>query len=91
MLIDTKQIITKTQLRENLSEILMLVNQGKKMMVSDRGKLVAKMIPIKEKKSVKEKEADTFMAEMKRLGEKLSRQNPNFDSVKAIREIRREN
>jgi len=91
MLIDTKQIITKTQLRENLSEILMLVNQGKKMMVSDRGKLVAKMTPIKEEKSVKEKEVDTFMAEMKALREKLSRQNPNFDSVKAIREIRREN
>lgn len=94
MLIDTRQIVTKSELRENLGKILMLAEKGKEMIISDRGKLIAKVTPFKKKnkrKKVSPKEVDKFMAEMKKLGEKLSRQNPNFDSVKAIREMRREN
>jgi len=90
MLIDTRQVVTKTQLRENLTKILMLVEKGKELIVSDRGELIARMTPIKEKKA-KPDEVAKFMAEVKQFGEKLSRQNPNFDSVRAIREMRREN
>ncbi len=90
MLIDTKQVITKTQLRENLANILMLVKRGREMLISDRGKLVVKMVPIKGQ-ILEPDEVDKFMAELRQLGEKLSRQNPNFDSVKALREMRREN
>lgn len=89
MLIDTKQIVTKTQLRENLTDMLMLVRKGWELVVSDRGKLVVKMSPMKKRK-VKSDEVDKFMVEVRRLGEKLSRQNPNFDSVKALREMRKE-
>lgn len=89
MLIDTKQIVTKTQLRENLTDMLMLVRKGRELVVSDRGKLVVKMSPMKKRK-VKSDEVDKFMVEVRRLGEKLSRQNPNFDSVKALREMRKE-
>lgn len=89
MLIDTRQIITKTQLRESLTDILMLVRGGRELIVSERGKLVVKMSPMKKRK-VKFDEVDKFMAEVKQLGEKLSRQNPNFDSVKALREMRKE-
>lgn len=89
MLIDTKQIITKTEFRESLTDLLMLVKKGKKFLVSDRGELIAKIIPIKAKK--KDKEVSDFMAEMKKLREELSRKNPNFDSVKALRKMRREN
>jgi antitoxin (DNA-binding transcriptional repressor) of toxin-antitoxin stability system len=89
MLIDTNQIITKTQLRKNLTDILMLVREGKELIVSDRGELVAKMSPIMAKK--KTRNVSQFMAEVKQLREKLSRQNPNFDSLKSLREMRREN
>ena len=91
MLIDTRQIITKSQLRNNLSEVLMLVNMGKRMMISDRGKLIVKILPVKGNLEIKKKKNDSFMIELKRLKETLSRKNPNFDSVKAIRAIRREN
>ena len=91
MLIDTRQVITKSQLRNNLSEILMLVNRGKKMMISDRGKLIVKIIPVKERLKAKKEKTDSFMTELKKLKKTLSRKNPNFDSVKAIRAIRREN
>jgi len=89
MLIDTKQIVTKTELRENLTNILMRVENGKEMMISDRGRIKAKLIPVEGKIKTKD-EVDKFMAEVKQLGEKLSRKNPNFDSVKALREMRRE-
>ena len=89
MLIDTKQIITKTQLRENLAKILMLVAKGQELMISDRGKIKAKLMPVKES-SENQDEVEKFMAEVKKLGEKLSSKNPNFDSVKALREMRKE-
>ncbi|HUS60185.1 MAG TPA: hypothetical protein VMX76_02270 [Nevskiaceae bacterium] len=88
MLIDTSQIITKTQLRKDLTDILMLVRGGKELIVSDRGELVAKMSPVMVKK--KTSDVGQFMAEVKQLREKLSRQNPNFDSLKSLREMRRE-
>ena len=88
MLIDTNQIVSKTQLRKNLTDILMLVRRGKELVVSDRGELVVKMSPIMVKEGASD--ADQFMVEVKQLREKLSRQNPNFDSLKALREMRRE-
>ena len=90
MLIDTRQIITKSQLRKNLSEILMLVNMGKRMMISDRGKLIVKIVPVKERLKTKKEKTDSFITELKKLKKTLSRKNPNFDSVKEIRAIRRE-
>jgi len=89
MLIDTRQIVTKTQLRENMTELLMLVKNGEELVISDRGDLVAKMAPIKSKKRTTD--VDQFMAEVSQLRDKLSSQNPNFDSVKALREMREEN
>jgi len=90
MLIDTKQIVTKTELRENLTSILMLVDRGKELMISDRGKIKVKLTPVREGKKNR-RSVDQFMAAVNKLGRKLSRQNPHFDSVKALREIRREN
>lgn len=86
MLIDTNQIITKTQLRENLTDLLMLVKKGKELVVSDRGKLIAKMMPVDKK----ETEVFDVIKETHTLRKKLSRQNPNFDSLKALREMRDE-
>jgi len=88
MLIDTKQIITMTELRERLTEILILVEKGKEMMISDRGKIKAKISPIK-KRTVEEGDVDEFMAEVEKLGKSLSAKNRNFNSLKALREVRR--
>jgi prevent-host-death family protein len=89
MLIDTKQIVTMTDLRENLTEILMLVEKGEEMMVTDRGRLVMRLVPVYKEKSKPEKEFDV-VAETRKLRKKISKKNPNFDSVKALREIRYE-
>lgn len=92
MLIDTQQIITKTELRENLTNILLLVKQGQELMISDRGRIEVKLVPIK---NIKEKESkqsvDKFMAGIEKLGKRLSRKNPHFNSVKALREVRNTN
>lgn len=88
MLIDIKQIVTKTQLREDLTNILTLVKQGKELVVSDRGELVVKIIPVEEKDGPGE--ISSFMTGVKRLRRKLSSQNPSFDSVKVLKEMRRE-
>ncbi|GAF88148.1 unnamed protein product [marine sediment metagenome] len=60
------------------------------MMISDRGKIKTKIIPVREKKT-KPDEVDKFMAEVRKLRKSLSAKNPNFDSVKALREMRDEN
>ena len=88
MLIDTNQIITKTRLRKNLANVLMSVREGKELLVSDRGKLVAKIGPVMVKR--KTNDVGQFMAEVKQLREKLSQQNPDVDSLEALREMRKE-
>lgn len=88
MLIDTRQIVTKTRFRQKLTELLMLVEQGGELVVSDRGEFIAKVAPMKKKKQTGN--VSQFMAEVRQLREKLSKQNPGFDSVKALREMREE-
>jgi len=96
MLIDTRQIVTKTQLRENMTELLMLVKKGEELVISDRGEFISLLLPFdflgRKKKVTKkrDKKFDVIVA-TKALREELSSQNPNFDSLKALREVREEN
>ena len=91
MLVDTRQIITKSQLRKNLTEVLTLVKKGEQMIISDRGKLVGKILPVEQKVRADKRVSDNFFAGLRKLRKKLSQKNPDFDSVKAIRAIRKEN
>ena len=98
MLIDTNQIITKTQLRNELSKFIALNRKGKAFVVSDRGELISLLLPLdffenmeRKKQAKKSKREFDVIAETRALRKKLSKQNPNFDSVKALREIREEN
>ena len=90
MLIDTKQIITMTDLRKNLSNIVMLVKKGQEMLLSERGKFVVKLTPFKKMKTTNKKKEFDVIAETRALRKELSKKNPNFDSVKALREVRAE-
>ncbi len=91
MLVDTKQIITKTQLRENLSKLLLMVyKSGQELIVSDRGKMVVKLTPVVEPEE-KGNDTGAFLSEVKNIRKKLSRKNPKFDSLEALKEVRNEN
>lgn len=85
MLIDTRQIVSKSQLRQNLTQLLLVVGQGQELVVSDRGKLVAKMSPLKPQKT---NQRFDVLSATQALRKTLSRNNPRFDAVKALREIR---
>lgn len=45
MLIDHKNLIQKTNLRQNLSEVIDRVYQGETIFISDRGRICAKIVP----------------------------------------------
>ncbi|MFC1790160.1 hypothetical protein ACFLZP_01595 [Patescibacteria group bacterium] len=97
MLVDTTQIITKTQLRKDLSKFISLNRRGDVFIVSDRGELTSFLVPFayfeaenKRERSKNKKKFDVLAA-TRSLRESLSKKNPDFDSVKALREVRREN
>lgn len=92
MLIDSNKIITKTELRENLAKFVDLNREGETFFVSDRGELTSVLSPFHlVKKAAEKKEKFDVIAETKALREELSAKNPNFDVVKALREVRDEN
>ena len=96
MLIDTRQIISKTQLRNGLSKFIALTRVGKTFVISDRGELTSLLLPFDLPEEIKRKvkkgnKRFDVVAETRALRKKLSAQNPNFDSLKALREIRNEN
>ena len=90
MLIDTKQIITKTELREDLTQALMLVEKGQELMISDRGKIKAKLAPVTTDGS-QGKRISTLLSDIKKLRKEISAENPDFNSLKALKEVRAEN
>ena len=85
MLIDTRQIVSKSQLRQDLTQLLLIVGQGQELVVSDRGKLVAKMSPLK---SSRKNHQFDVLAATQNLRKSLSLKNPRFNAVEALREIR---
>jgi len=93
MIIDTQQVISKTRLRKDLSRFIALNRQGKAFVISDRGNLTSVLLPIDFLETGFEKKQKTFdiLLKTQTLRKKLSRQNPNFDSLKALQEIRRKN
>jgi len=83
MLINTNQVITKTDLRINLAEILAAVKGGEEKIVSERGKIIAKMIPV-----TKKAKNNKLMAEYEQLRKKLSKYTSDIDSTQFIRQMR---
>ncbi len=83
MLINTNQVVTKTDLRMNLAEILTAVKGGEEKIVSERGKIVAKVVPVKKKN-----EGEDLLKEAKELAKSLSKYTSRVDSTTFVRQMR---
>ncbi len=93
MIIDTQQVISKTQLRKDLNKFIALNQQGKVFVISDRGNLASVLLPLDFLEAEFRKEQKTFdvLLKTRALRKKLSQQNLNFNSLKALQKIRKEN
>jgi antitoxin (DNA-binding transcriptional repressor) of toxin-antitoxin stability system len=56
MLLDTKNIISMTDLRTKLTDIMMMAKQGRSYAVSDRGKIISLIVPVDEINSAKKED-----------------------------------
>ena len=90
MLIDTKQIIPLTQLRLRLSQIIDAVEQGRSFVITEKGKIKAKILPPEKK----EEEADLMLEELKKLRKEndryYKRAKKVWSSVQLVRKMREE-
>ncbi|OGK10204.1 hypothetical protein A2767_02015 [Candidatus Roizmanbacteria bacterium RIFCSPHIGHO2_01_FULL_35_10] len=85
MLIDTNQIIQLTDLRSRLSEIIDAVYQGKSFIITEKGKIKARIIPTLEKSN------DVFDRIEKiatRIDKHLKKKTKVWNSVDLIRKMR---
>jgi antitoxin (DNA-binding transcriptional repressor) of toxin-antitoxin stability system len=83
MLINTNQVVTKTDLRMNLAEILAAVKNGEEKIVSERGRIIARMTPV-----VKKTKGDDLLKEAKELAKSLSKYTSKVDSTTFVRQMR---
>ncbi|MBU1085451.1 MAG: type II toxin-antitoxin system prevent-host-death family antitoxin [Candidatus Beckwithbacteria bacterium] len=85
MLINTNQVVTKTDLRMNLAEIMAAVKNGEEKIISERGKIIARMTPVK-----KSKKNSNLIREYESLSKKLSKYSSKLDSTAFVRKMRDE-
>lgn len=85
MLIDTNQIIQLTDLRLRLSEIIDAVYRGKSFIVTEKGKIKAKLIPMQEKNTEVFTRIDQIAA---RIDKQLRMKKKVWNSVELIRKMR---
>lgn len=91
MLIDTKQIIPVTQFRLRLSEIIDSVYHGHSFIISEKGKIKAKISPPEE---AKQQDRRYLLEEIRKIREKNDRYYRKakkvWNSVDMIRKMRKE-
>lgn len=89
MLIDTKQIVPKTNLRQKLNAFIKEVKKGKTFVISDRGEIVAVL------SSPQGFEGKTFLKEnlleeTVKLAMRIDRSKPRWESLPALKKLRQE-
>ena len=90
MLIDHNNLVQKTELRQNLAQILARVYQGDTLFISDRGTVKAKITLI-EHKIDKKKKIEKFMKELNTIRNQLADVGwGKEDSAVTIRKMRDE-
>lgn len=91
MLIDTNQIIQLTDLRLRLSEIINAVYEGKTFIVTEKGKIRAKIIPAE---TVEKDRRHRLVAEINQIRRKndhyFTKSKKVWNSVDVIRKMRDE-
>ncbi|MDP4011317.1 MAG: type II toxin-antitoxin system prevent-host-death family antitoxin [Candidatus Roizmanbacteria bacterium] len=90
MLIDHNNLVQKTELRQNLAQILARVYKGDTLFISDRGTVKAK-ITLVESKIDKKKKIKKIMKELNKIRDQLADVGwGKEDSTMAIRKMREE-
>ncbi|PIZ66801.1 hypothetical protein CO051_03970 [Candidatus Roizmanbacteria bacterium CG_4_9_14_0_2_um_filter_39_13] len=90
MLIDHNNLVQKTELRQNLAQILARVYKGDTLFISDRGTVKAK-ITLVESEIDKKKKIKKIMKELNKIRDQLADVGwGKEDSTMAIRKMREE-
>jgi prevent-host-death family protein len=84
MLIDTRQIVSKTELRDNFNSLLKEVYNGRELFVTDRGKPIIKLSSVKQAEVSPEK----LLKRMKKTASDLKDYGSDVDSTEFIRNMR---
>lgn len=89
MLIDTKQIIPKTNLRQKLNTFIEEVKRGKTFVISDRGEIVAILSSPQEFERKTLPKAD-LLEETVKLAVRIDKAKPRWESLPALKKLRQE-
>ncbi len=89
MLIDTDQIIQLTDLRSRLSEIIDAVYQGKTFIVTEKGKIKARIIPAQNSNKKKRMRLFDEIIELRNKNDEYFKKSKKvWNSVEVIRKMR---
>lgn len=90
MLIETKQIVTKTQLRRGLNRFLDEVKRGRPLLVTDRGQIITRLMPAWYDLESRVDQRRDLLRETINLAQKMSGLSKNWQSLKALKKSRQE-
>lgn len=90
MLIDTKQIVTKTQLRRGLNRFLEEVKKGRPLLVTDRGQIISRLVPVGNDLEDRTDRRSDLLRETISLAQKMSGSSKNWQSLRALKKGRQE-
>ncbi|OGK23561.1 hypothetical protein A2954_02485 [Candidatus Roizmanbacteria bacterium RIFCSPLOWO2_01_FULL_37_12] len=90
MLIDTNQIIQLTDLRTRLSEIIDAVYQGKSFIITEKGRIKAKIIPADLTEKKRKRELFKEITELRKKNDSYFKKSKGkvWNSVEVIRKMR---
>ena len=80
------------ELTERINEILRIVEEeGETIEVTKRGKVIARLVPVREAQQPVKRDLQAFLAEMDRLAAKIGANwKGDMDAVEAVRDVRRD-
>ncbi len=90
--LENREQIDVNELKERIDELLRLVKEkGEIIEVTEKGKIIARLVPTSEPKQSDTKSEDPAWDALKRIAEELDPYWPkNVDAVEAVRDVRRE-
>jgi antitoxin (DNA-binding transcriptional repressor) of toxin-antitoxin stability system len=90
--LDKREQINVEELREHIDELLQLIKEkGEIIEVTEKGKVIARLMPTIESKQSSTKSDDPAWDALKRIAEELDPYWPkDVDAVEAVRDVRRD-
>lgn len=91
MLIDTNQIVQKTDLRLKLSQVFARITSGETLFITERGQIKAKIQPIRNKMIDRKKVLREIIGLRKQIDREFRKSGKRvWNSVEIIRKMRNE-